>query len=165
MEGPNDDWTKRQKLKGRNKEQSCGYEFCVRKLVSTVHEITERQDGRCHMGRLEVLMVVADCKATRNKITSKHVNGLLDLLLSKAVEESDGSMRSRRDLVSSGEARYARHIVIFEAGLMIGEKGSQIVSCYSKIHDLLGAGHISVTVACPNLELTSRILPSMAQEP
>lgn len=73
-------------------------------------------------------------------------------------------MQSWPDLVSSGEARYARHAVVSKARLMIGEIASQIVSCYSKMHDLLCAGYILVNVAFPNLDLTYRILPLMEED-
>ena len=68
-------------------------------------------------------------------------------------------MQSLPDLVSSGEARYARYAVFSTARLMIGVTFSQIASFYPKMHDLLCAGHKLVTVAFPNLDLTSRTLP------
>ena len=41
------------------------------KFVSTMHEITERQDGRYYMGFLEDFMIMVDCKAVRSNTTGK----------------------------------------------------------------------------------------------
>ena len=94
-----------------------------------MHEITERQRRFYDVGVLKLLSswwVAKPCDVMQESKVSKacqiDCHGI-------TIEWDDGSMQTRPDLVSRGEARCARHI---ESGHLIGEREPKTMPCHER---------------------------------